>query len=356
MKKNTPIQQTIIGVDLGDIKHAICVTDNDGNILKEYFITNTKQSFKKLIETYPQSLVAIEVGTHSPWISRYLTELGAKVVVANARKLRAIYTNERKSDELDARMLAKIVRLDIDLLYPITHQTEDQQRDSLLIKIRASLTKQRVSNMITVRFALKSLGIRLKSVSSSAFANNARGQLAEQPEILELIDSSLAILDELTSQIKKLDKQIEQLIYEKYPAAQHMQQIPGVGPLTSLAFVLHISDPESFIKPRDVGAYLGLVPRRDQSGKVDKQLPISKTGNTYLRCLLVQAAQYILGHFGPDCDLKTHGLKLAARGGKAAKRKAVIATARKLSVMMLTMWKNQSDYNPDMKNTSNKVA
>lgn len=356
MKPQTEKQQTIIGVDLGDIKHAICVTDKDGIILKEYFITNTKQSFKKLTDTYPQSLVAIEVGTHSPWVSRYLTQLGAKVVVANARKLRAIYTNERKSDELDARMLAKIVRLDIDLLHPVTHQTEDQQRDSLLIKLRNSLTKQRVSNVLTVRFTLKSLGIRLKSVSTEAFANNARRQLQEQPEILTLISAPLIILDTLNEQIKSLDKQIEQLIALKYPAAQHLQKIPGIGPITSLAFVLHVSDPDRFENLRDVGAYLGLVPRRDQSGKMDKQLSISKTGNTYLRCLLVQAAQYILGHFGPECDLKTHGLKLAAKGGKAAKRKAVIATARKLSVIMLAMWKNKSEYNPEMQKSRSKAA
>jgi len=253
-------------------------------------------------------------------------------------------------------MLAKIVRLDIDLLHPVTHQTEDQQRDSLLIKLRDSLTKQRVSTMITVRFTLKSLGIRLKSVSSNAFANNARKQLQEQPEILNLIHSALTILDSLNEQIKNLDKQIEQLIALKYPAAQHLQQIPGVGSITSLAFILHISDPNRFKNPRDVGAYLGLVPRRDQSGKMDKQLSISKTGNTYLRCLLVQAAQYILGHFGPECDLKTQGLKLAAKGGKAVKRKAVIATARKLSVLMLAMWKNKSDYNPKMKEFQNKAA
>ncbi len=355
-KENTPIQQTIIGVDLGDTKHAICVTDKDGNILKEYFITITKQSFKKLIETYPQSLIAIEVGTHSPWISRYLTQLGAQVVVANARKLRAIYTNERKSDELDARMLAKIARLDIDLLHPIQHGTEEQQRDSLMIKLRASLTKQRAATVVTIRFTLKSLGIRIRSSSTRAFPNVARKYLQQQPEILAIIEPSLVILDALNEQIKKLEKQIEERISKKYPEAQHLQQITGIGPITALAFVLHISDPESFKSPRDVGAYLGLVPRSDQSGKKDKELSISKTGNTYLRCLLVQAAQYILGHFGPDCDLRNHGLKLAARGGNGAKKKAVIATARKIAVTMLAMWKNKNDYNPHMQSTPKKVA
>lgn len=143
---------------------------------------------------------------------------------------------------------------------------------------------------------------------------------------------------------------------EKYPVATQLQQIPGVGPITALAFVLHIGEPENFKKPRDIAAYLGLVPKRDQSGKTDKQLSISKTGNKYLRCLLVQAAQYILGHFGPDCDLRSHGLKLAAKGGKGAKKKAVIAVARKLSVVMLTMWQKQLDYNPHMQPQNAEAA
>ena len=125
-----------------------------------------------------------------------------------------------------------------------------------------------------------------------------------------------------------------------------MRAIQGVGEITALCFVLVIEDPQRFAKPREVGAFLGLVPKRDQSGKLDKRLGISKAGNTYLRCMLVQAAQYILGPFGPDCDLKRHGLQLVERGGRGAKRKAVVATARKLAVVLLTLWKEERDYEP----------
>jgi transposase len=355
MKKNTQTQQTIIGVDLGDTKHAICVTDKDGDILKEYFITNTKASLKKLIQAYPLTLVAMEVGSHSPWISRYIAELGAKTIVANPRKLRAIYSNERKCDELDARMLAKIARLDTDLLYPVTHIDEQQQIDSLALKMRDSLVKQRVACLLTVKTTLKSLGLRIQKSSSPCFAGRAREYLVDQPEILCLISPSLIVLESLTDQIKILDKKVDALIKDKYPAAQRLQQIQGVGPITSLSFALYI-DPNNFKHTRDVGAYLGLVPRRDQSGKIDKQLSISKTGNTKLRCLLVQASHYIMGPFGPECDLRKHGLKLASKGGKIAKRKAVVAVARKLSVVMLTLLQQQSDYRPIMKPTSEKVA
>jgi len=346
MNNNT--HKTVIGIDLGDKKHAICAIDQDGNILKEYFIYNRADDLEQLSKDFPEALMALEVGTHSPWISRLLEDLGHEVLVANARKLRAIYTNIRKSDELDARMLAKIARLDSELLHPIQHISKEAQHDLLSIKLRDTIVRQRVHIITSIRFLIKSLGIKIKSPSSASFATYARKVLLEHPSILEMIEPSLAALDAIGLSIKKYDKQIELACREKYPETQRLQQIAGVGPITSLCFVLTIADAVKFKKTRDVGAYLGLVPRRDQSGDSDKQLPISKAGNGQLRKLLVQCAQYILGHFGPDCDLRRQGLKLAARGGKAAKKKAVTAIARKLAVLLLTLQVNQSDYKPFM--------
>jgi len=346
MKNNTKIQKAVIGIDLGDKKHAICAIDQDGNILKEYFIYNRPDDLEQLSKDYPEALMAMEVGTHSPWISRLLEGLGHEVLVANARKLRAIYTNERKSDELDARMLAKIARLDPELLHPVQHGSEQAQHDLLSIKLRDTIVRQRVQIISSIRFSLKSLGIKLKSPSSESFATYARKALEEHPETLPMIEPALSSLDGLNAAIKAYDQQIQTACREKYPETQQLQQITGVGPITSLCFVLSVAEVGKFKKNRDVGAYLGLVPRRDQSGESDKQLPITKAGNGHLRKLLVQCAQYILGHFGPDCDLRRHGLKLAARGGKAAKKKAVIAIARKLAVLMLALRVSGSDYKP----------
>lgn len=349
------IPKITIGVDLGDKKHAICVIDKHGNILKEYFIPNSHKSLKQLVKDYPNSRIAMEVGTHSPWISRLLSAGGAEVLVANARKLRAIYTNERKCDELDARMIARLARIDPELLYPIQHGSEQAQQDLLSIKLRSGLVGQRVNMISSIRFSLKAMGIRLPSPSSPCFAKQARLGLRQYPEVLPTIEPSLKVLDELSAQIRGLDKVIKEAVENDYPEAQWLQQITGVGHLTSLCFVLVIEDPHRVADARDVGAYLGLVPRRDQSGDSDRQLPISKTGNQYMRKLLVQSAHYILGHFGPDCDLRRHGLKLAAKGGKGAKKKAVIAVARKLAVIMLTLWQNQSDYEP-LRNNPGKTA
>jgi transposase len=332
---------------MGDVRHAVCVLDASGKIIDERYITNHRESLRRLAKKYPRARLAIEVGSHSPWTSRFLKEMGLEVIVANPRKFRAIYLNDRKSDELDARMLAKIARLDPSLLYPIEHGSEQAQRDLLQIKLRDNLVRQRVDIISSVRFTLKSMGIRLASPNTACFAKRARIFLEEdaQDELLAMIEPSLRVVDELTKAIREFDRTIEALC-KRYPETARLRQIRGVGPITALCFVLRIGDPERFANPRDVAAYLGLVPKRDQSGGSDKKLPISKAGNAYLRRLLVGCAQYILGPFGPESDLRTQGLKLLERGGRGAKKKAVVATARKLAVVLLALWQSQSDYEP----------
>ena len=342
MKKTTKLT---IGIDLGDRKHAICIIDQNGDIIHESMLSNTREDIARFLKNYPESLIAMEVGMHSPWLSRFLKSLGYRVIVANPRKLRAIYENPRKSDKKDALMLAKLARADESLLSPIEHRSEKAQRDLLQIKLRDNLVRQRVNIISSVRFILKSLGIKTKSPKTSYFTKHLRREIEDDyPEILVLVEPSLLVIDQITEQVKELDKAIETLAAEQYPETQLISQITGVGALTSLTFVLTIEDPKRFKRGRDVGSYLGLVPKRDQSGETDKELRISKAGDRYLRTLLVNAAHYVLGPFGPDCELKRHGLKLAERGGSRAKKKAAIAIARKLSVLMLTLWKNQSVY------------
>lgn len=337
--------RTIIGVDLGDKKHHVCVTDKDGNVLKETTVRNCKKDLSQLADSYKGGLFAIEVGTHSPWISRLLEKRGCPCLVANARKLRAIYTNDRKCDMLDARMLAKLARVDPELLSPIEHGCEEDQIHRMAITLRDSLVRQRVNIVSSIRFTLKSLGVRLPACSTISFAKRCREEMEGSP-LFHAVETSLSALEAMNESIKEYEKHISRTAAEHHPETKLLEQISGVGPITSLSFVLAVGDPDRFEDPRDVGAYFGLVPRRDQSGDSDKQLPISKAGNGDVRRLLVQAANYILGHFGPDCDLREYGLRLAAKGGKAAKRKAVVATARKLAVLMLVLWKTGQAYEP----------
>lgn len=193
MKKGkTPVRIPVIGIYLGDRKHAVCILDAKGEIIDEISMTNTRESFARLVKQYPKARVAIEVGSHSPWISRLLKELGCEVIVANSRKLRAIYENDRKSDELDARMLARLARVDPALLHHVEHVSEQAQRDLLRVKLRDNLVRQRVDIISSVRFTLKSLGVRLPSPNTNCFAKRARLLLGEdQSELLSMVEHSL---------------------------------------------------------------------------------------------------------------------------------------------------------------------
>lgn len=343
----TKIPSITIGLDLGDKKHAVCALNHAGDIVEERSITNNRESLKRLSHKYPKSRIAMEVGSHSPWVSRFFESLGHEVLVANARKLRAIYTSDCKSDQTDAYMIARLARVDPSLLHPIQHSTEQAQRDLLQVKLRDNLVRQRVDIISSIRFTLKSMGVMVASPNTDCFAKRCRKTLqAQDTVLLSMCEQSLHIVEELTRSIRELGHRIDELCAESYPETAYLQQIAGVGSITALSFVLTIGDPQRFESMRDVAPYLGLVPRRDQSGETDKQLRISKAGDSYLRRLLVSAAQYVLGPFGPDCDLRRHGLQLAERGGRGAKKKAVVAIARKLAVLMLTLWYREEIYEP----------
>jgi transposase len=271
--------------------------------------------------------------------------LGHPVIVANARKLRAISQSQTKSDREDAQMLARLGRADPKLLSPIRHRGEATQRALVRLKVREALVRNRVNLINSARFLLKSLGVFVSSsIKAMAFTRKVRTQLAAADAAL--VAPLLAAVDALNAEITQMDTELETLARERYPATERLRQVPGVGPLTALCFVLTPESPENFVHARSVGPYLGLVPRRDQSGQTDKQLGITKAGHVQLRCLLVNCAHYILGPFGPPCLLRTAGERIAARGGKSAKKRAIIAVARKLAVTLLALWKTGAAYQP----------
>ena len=334
--------QITIGLDLGDRRHTYYVLDGAGKMAREGSLGNTRQPLATMARSYPGATVVMEAGTHSPWVSRFLQELGLRVIVANPRKTRAIYQNERKSDRHDAMMLARLARMDPTLLHPVEHGSQEAQQDMLQLKLRDSLVRARVALINAVRFTLKSLGYPVSNPSSERFHKLV---LSEVPESIgEMIAHNVAAIAELTQRIKALDVSISRLAAERYPETFYLQQVSGVGPITSLYFVLKVGTPGRFQRTRDIGAFLGLCPRRDQSGETDKELRISKCGDQYLRGLLVNAAQYILGPFGTDSALREHGLRLAQEGTARAKKRAVVAVARKLAVLLLTLWKSREPY------------
>jgi transposase len=335
---------TFIGLDLGDKHSYLTVIDQDGEMIEETRVPTTRTAFQRKFSSLSTSKIAMEVGAQSRWVSDLLRELGHEVLVANARKLRAIYANPRKGDRVDAEILARLARLDPNLLSPIHHRSPQAQADLAVIRSRDALVRTRTLLINHARGIVKSFGDRLPSCSANYFATKVAPSIPESlhPALLSILDT----IASLTQQIRSYDRQIEAISEEHYPETALLRRIDGVGPITALAFILTLEDHQRFPKSRDVGPALGLVPRRDQSGDHDPQLRITKTGNAFLRRLLAGCAQYILGPFGPDCDLRRWGLKLAERGGKNAKKRAVIAVARKLAILLHRLWKNGEVYDP----------
>src|SRR5438128_3278808 len=350
MKEQSNRSEFTVGLDLGERRHRFCVLNGKGEVVEEAILSNDRASLARLSARYRGALDVMEAGAHSPWVSRYLEGLGCRVLIANPRKLRMIYQHERKSDRRDAQMLARIGRLDPALLYPVRHGTAEAQQDLLRIKLRDSLVRARVALINSVRFSLKSLGYAVRNPSSERFHKVAMETL---PEVVrEMIAPSVQALAELSGRIAVLEREISVLARTKYPQTLWLQQVPGVGAITALYFVLKIEDPKRFKHVRAVGAYTGLCPRRDQSGESDPQLRISKRGDAYLRRLLVSAAQYILGPFGPHSALREYGLRLAADGTTRAKKRAVVAVAQTLrSIAELVEESNSLSALPCVKQT-----
>ena len=347
-KRNT------VGLDMGDKSHTICILDWQGQVLERDEVANTAVAIRKRFAKMKSCLVALEAGTHSGWVSRILEELGHEVLVGNPRKLRAIWDNAQKNDVRDAEMLARIARFDPQLLHPIRHRGPEAQCDLAAIKARDELVRVRTALIAHVRGLVKTAGDRLPKCSPECF--HLRAAKAMPSELAPALEPVIASIAELTVRIRHCDQLVERLSEDKYPETEALRAIPGVGPVTALAYVLTLEDRARFEKSRDVGPFLGLTPRRDQSGQTDKQLRITKAGNAYLRRLLVQCANYILGRHGLDCDLRCFGLKLAERGGKNAKRRAVVAVARKLGVLLHCLWKTGATYEPNHRSQRAKKA
>jgi transposase len=334
---------TIVGLDLGDRFSSACALDPEsGEVQKEWRLPTTRQGLARHFVGKPRMRIALEVGTHSPWMGRLLASWGHQVLVANPRKVRLIAHNRRKSDRFDCRTLARLARLDPELLSPVRHRSQECQQDLAVLRARAALVRARTLLVNHVRGAVKSVGERLPRCSASSLPRHAA---AVPHELQASVDPILTVIAELNEQLRGYDRQLEAL-GERHAETAALRQIAGVGPLTSLAYVLTLEDPTRFRDSRRVGAYLGLTPGTRQSGDRDPQMHITKEGDPFLRQLLVQSAHYILGPFGPDCDLRRHGLALANRGGKAAKKRAAVAVARKLAVVLHRLWLTRRPYEP----------
>jgi transposase len=333
-----------IGLDLGDRSSHYCILDEAGNVILEDHLPTTPKAVQQVFRKLPRSRIALETGTHSPWVSRQLTELGHEVIVAHARNVRLIGESSRKDDRLDARTLARLARIDPGLLGPVRHRSAEAQLHLTVIRARAGLVGTRTALVNAARGLTKSYGERLRKCGTGQMNREIAKGLS--PQLREALDPLLGEIESLNQRISEYDRRIEQIAKQARPEVARLKQVKGVGTLIALTYVLTVGDPRRFRRSRDVGCYLGLRPGRRNSGRSQPQLHISKEGDRYLRTLMVQGAHYILGPFGQDSDLRRWGLKLCERGGSNAKKRAVVAVARKLSVLLHKLWVSGEVYEP----------
>lgn len=333
-----------IGFDLGDKTSCICGVNAQGEEVERTVISTTPAGVEAYFGKKDPCRVVLEVGTHSPWISRLIAELGHEVIVGNPSAMYGKQRRKHRNDLMDAEFLARQGRADPKLLRPIQHRGPETQKYLAVLRARDTLVGTRTKLINHVRGAVKSTGARITRGSAEGFASKAAAQIPD--ELMPVLEPLLEVIADLTRRIRAYDRQITKVADEHFPEANRLQQIPGVGPITALAFVLLIEDPRRFARSRDAGAYFGLVPRLDDSSDSKPQLRITKSGDELGRRLLVSAGHYILGPFGPECDLRRYGQQIALRGGKNAKKRAVVAVARKLAVLMHRLWIGESSYDP----------
>lgn len=289
MKKADRQQGSLtVGLDLGDKQSCYCVLDGRGEVIQEGGVSTNKKAIAKVFGSTGRCRIALEVGTHSPWVSRLLSALGHEVVVANPRQVKLISTSSRKDDRVDAQTLARLARVDPQLLRPIQHRSAKAQGDLMVIRVRAALVEVRTGLINTARGLAKSLGERLPLCDSDQMGVEQTESLPAQ--LQQVLEPLLKEVVSLTEKIKEMDRRVEQIAREDYPETELLQQVKGVGPLIALTFVLTLEDKTRFAKSRDVGCYVGLRPRRGDSGESQPQLRITKEGDAYLRKMLVQGA------------------------------------------------------------------
>ena len=342
-----------VGLDLGDRSSFYCLLNERGEVILERKLATTPKAMQEVFSRMVPSRIALETGGHSPWVSRLLTQLGHEVIVANARNVRLIGESRRKDDRLDARTLARLARIDPQLLSPVQHRSAKAQIHLTVIRARAGLVSARTALVNAARGLVKSYGERLRGCGTQQVNRELAAGLSA--ELREALEPLLREVESLNERIKEYDRRIDEMAKQTYPDVALLKQVKGVGNLIALTYVLTMEDPHRFRKSRDVGCFLGLRPGRRNSGQSQPQMHISKEGDRYLRTLMVQGAHYILGPFGEDSDLRRWGLKLAERGGKNAKKRAVVAVARKLAVLLHRLWVGREVYEP-LRNTNRAMS
>lgn len=344
-KRSRQEKVEVVGLDLGDRWTSWCRCAPDGEVIDEGRVRTQAEPLRMRFGDGVHRRFFLETGTHSLWVARLLRSLGHEVHVLHARSLRLISESRRKTDRLDARLLAQLgATMGAKLLPTVDVMPEPVQVDRAVLLARDALVRARTQLIHHVRGVTKAWGVQLARASTKYFAVKVRDQVPEplRPALSPVLDTIL----ELSERIAAYEVQLKRMAEQSYPEVSRLTQVPGVGPLTALAYRWAIRDPARFARSRQVGSYVGLAPGSRSSGQRDPELKISKEGPPMLRRLLVQCAHHILSKPGCDGALQRFGLRIAARGGKRAKKRAAVAVARKLAVLLHHLWKTGEAFVP----------
>ena len=322
-----------VGLDVSKEETSICVMNGSGEVLWSGKASSDPETLlRALKEAAPcAQRIVLETGTLSPWLARGLRAHGLPVDVIDARQAHGVMKLQlNKSDASDARLLAEIART--GFCRPVAVISEAAQKQRMLLKARAHLVRQRRDTENTMRGLLSSLGIRFPK-GSARLVERIRAALVQTPELSAIIEPLLASAEVLGAEIKRLDAEIRDRA-KRNPACALLMTVPGVGPITALAFAATIDEAGRFAKSRSVGAYLGLTTRRHQSGEIDYSGRISKQGDAMLRSLLYEAANSMLCRVRRAHPLKDWARRIKKR---SSHKKACVALARKLAVILHQM-------------------
>ena len=342
-----------IGLDLGNKDTQCAVYGSDGARVEERKVTNNREQLTALFTRFPDARIVMEASTSTRWIHNLAVELGHEVVVANPRSIPIITASVKKCDRNDARLLAELGQVRPELLNPIKFRDDRYQAVRALLFARAQLVKQRASLVTFIRSEVRVLGFSLPSCGTKVFVKTCRKMVPT--ELRLALNPMFDSIDSLSAGVDTYNGHIEELSEGPFAETQVLRQVHGVGPLVALAFVATIGDPARFEKSRTIGAYLGLVPRMKQSGRLNPDLGITKCGDRYMRSLLVSAATRILAPAGADSDLRRFGERIIGGGGRRARARARIAVARKLGVLLHRLLCTGEVYEP-LRNTPDVSA
>ena len=330
-----------VGLDVSLKSTSICVVDADGAIVVEQTVASDPDRIADFIHTNVSDVqrIGLESGPTSVWLWRELAQRDLPVICIDARHARAALSMQiNKSDRNDAAGIARIMQTgwyrEVKVRSPASHATRALLNSrAMLVKIVRDLENQ-------VRGLLKVEGLVIGRAKEGVFSSRVEVLLGDRPDMALIIEPLLVTRESVRQQLGLLERRVRRLASET-PLTRTLMTVPGIGPITALAFTAAIDDPTRFKRSRSVGAFLGLTPRRHASGEVDWTGRISKCGDTLVRTYLFEAAGVLLTRVQKWCSLKAWGLRIAKRTGM---KKARVAVARKLAVILHRMWRDGTEF------------